>query len=286
MASLKSTDQLKLEKLFDMGGGYVLDFSNSSFQQFLINNTNLDIYSPKYELYGDSKAKRLRAFWEVESDQVVGKVVFELVEYWRTLNLLSESETTTQMEKLGTACEEIANKLLGKTTIQPTSVDLGKSESDFLQQNFEDISLKAINIESGLSAVLKQRIIEIQKSLGAEASLAVIFLCGSTLEGILLGVATQNPQKFNKSISSPKDKSNGKVLSFHQWSLNDLINVSHDIGMLGLDVKRFSHALRDFRNYIHPYSQWHSGFNPDKHTALICWQVLKAALADLSDDKL
>lgn len=40
--------------------------------------------------------------------------------------------------------------------------------------------------------------------------------------------------------------------------------------------------LRDFRNYIHPYEQWSSGFNPDEHTALISWQVLKAAIHDLS----
>jgi len=39
-----------------------------------------------------------------------------------------------------------------------------------------------------------------------------------------------------------------------------------------LDVKRFSHALRDFRNYIHPYEQWRNAFNPDEHTALICYQ--------------
>ena len=44
------------------------------------------------------------------------------------------------------------------------------------------------------------------------------------------------------------------------------------------DVKKFSHALRDFRNYIHPYQQMSIGFQPDEHTARICFQVLKAAL--------
>ena len=51
---------------------------------------------------------------------------------------------------------------------------------------------------------------------------------------------------------------------------------------LKLDVKKFSHELRDFRNYIHPYEQLASKFTPDKHTAEICLQVLKAAIADLS----
>ncbi len=51
-------------------------------------------------------------------------------------------------------------------------------------------------------------------------------------------------------------------------------------------VKKFSHSLRDFRNYIHPYEQVSSRFNPDEHTARISWQVLKAALFQLSGQKL
>lgn len=281
MANLKSTDQLKLEKLFDMSGGYVLDFTNATFEQFIRSTTGLEIYSAKYETYGGSKSKRLRAFWELEPDHVVGKVITEMVEHWKTYKMIEESEITSQQEMLSKACEEIADRLLGKKK-NITSTDASeKSESDFLQQNFGEVSLKELKLESGLADVLTQRITEIQKCLKGRASLAVIFLCGSTLEGILLGVATKNPEKFNKSKSSLKDKSTSKVLPFHQWTLNVLINVAHEIGELGLDVKRFSHALRDFRNFIHPYEQWRLNFNPDQHTSEICWQVLKAAINDL-----
>ena len=64
------------------------------------------------------------------------------------------------------------------------------------------------------------------------------------------GVASRIPKVFNQAKSSPKDQ-NGKVKSFDFWSLSDLINVGFETGYLGLDVKKFSHALRDFRNYIH-----------------------------------
>lgn len=57
MAKLKEPEKLILERLFGMEGGYVLDFSNSKFQQFIFNNFNIDIYSSKYSVYGDSKAK-------------------------------------------------------------------------------------------------------------------------------------------------------------------------------------------------------------------------------------
>lgn len=92
------------------------------------------------------------------------------------------------------------------------------------------------------------------------------------------------PKEFNQSKSSPKDK-DGKVRPFHDWTLNNFIDVAYDVGLLMDDVRKFSHALRDFRNYIHPYQQVSSGFNPDVHTAAICWQVLKAAMYQLSENK-
>ncbi|MCX6797672.1 MAG: hypothetical protein NTX66_00410 [Candidatus Falkowbacteria bacterium] len=105
-------------------------------------------------------------------------------------------------------------------------------------------------------------------------------MAGSTLEGLLLGVAAKYPKEFNQSVSSPKDENN-KVKAFQYWTLDNLINVSHEAGFLGLDVKKFSHALRDFRNYIHPFEQAASGFTPNEHTAKICLQVLNSAVADL-----
>ena len=97
------------------------------------------------------------------------------------------------------------------------------------------------------------------------------------MEGILLNVATQFPNDFNQSNCCPKDKT-GKVKSFPDWSLNNLIDVSYELGYIKLDVKKHSHSLRDFRNYIHPFAQMSSGFMPDLHTAEINWKVLKAAM--------
>ena len=113
---------------------------------------------------------------------------------------------------------------------------------------------------------------------------SVIFLCGSVLEAVLLGAAQNDPKNFNQSASSPKQR-DGKVKQFPEWSLSELINTAHDIGVLKADVQKFSHGLRDFRNYIHPYQQMVSRFRPDGHTARVCFQVLKAALADISGER-
>lgn len=153
------------------------------------------------------------------------------------------------------------------------------SESDFLKKEFEDIVLEPSIVPSSIIEVLQSRIAEIEITLRNNAPLAVIFLAGSTLEGILLGVATLYPQQFNQAQRAPKK--DGKAEQFPKWTLNNFIEVAHELGYLKEDVRKISHSLRDFRNYIHPYEQQVHAFRPDINTAKICFQVLKAAIAQL-----
>jgi hypothetical protein len=100
------------------------------------------------------------------------------------------------------------------------------------------------------------------------------------LEGVLISLAESKPKEFNEAPQSPKRE--GSVLPFPQWTLANWIDVSYGLGYLREDVKKFSHALRDFRNYIHPREQVKRSFNPDMHTAKICSQTLYATIDDLS----
>ena len=277
MASLTNIDKIKLETFLQMGGGYVLDFSNRSFQEFISTSTGLDIYSPKYDNGSGSKANRLRAFWEKEPDTVVGKLLQELFEYWRTIKLINGQEIKKSEKELCDDCVKIANKLLGRMSSQG---EQQITEEEFLSKEFKQISLDRLGCDSSVISVLNQRLDEINRCLSAKSSLAVIFLCGSVLEGILLSIAIKKPKEFNQSPASPKK--DGKVLQFQEWTLNSFIDVAYSLGLLREDVKKFSHALREFRNYIHPYQQLLSKFNPDEHTAKICWQVLQAAIFQLS----
>jgi len=158
------------------------------------------------------------------------------------------------------------------------------SENDFLKQEFKNIDISKLNLDLSFETVIQQRLKEIELSLNSGASLSVIFLCGSTLEGLLLNIATQNPQKFNTSKSAPKN-SDGKVKQLHEWTLDNLINVAYDAGLIKLDIKKFGHTLKDFRNYIHPRQQASQNFNPDKHTAEISWKVLQATIANLIGER-
>ncbi|QZA82685.1 DUF3644 domain-containing protein [Deefgea piscis] len=53
---------LLLDELFEMGSGYVLNFSDRTMAQFFSEELNIDIDNIRYKVNGTSKAKRLRCF--------------------------------------------------------------------------------------------------------------------------------------------------------------------------------------------------------------------------------
>lgn len=169
-----------------------------------------------------------------------------------------------------------------ETTIDDSLFQNGSSEeSEFLKKEYSDtINLTPLNLDVQFAEIISDRIEEIKKCLASNCPLGSIFLIGSTLEGILLDCAIRHKKQFLDSQSAPKK--NDKTKNIYDWRLAELIDVSSAIGFIGLDVKKFSHALRDFRNYIHPYAQMVNKFSPDNNTASICWQVFKAAIDDLS----
>lgn len=177
---------------------------------------------------------------------------------------------------------EITFKRLEKIEIEgaPTVVD---TENSFLSREFSSISVHGLGLDEPVVTVLEHRVKEIEKCFLASSPLAVILLAGSTLEGILLGLATQYPRQFNTAQASPKD-AGSKVRQFQDWSLSNFIDVARELSLIQHDTHKFSHTLRDFRNYIHPFAQMASGFMPRERTAKICLQVLKAAIHDLHEN--
>ena len=155
-------------------------------------------------------------------------------------------------------------------------------EDEFLRRAF-NIDLDALGLDANVYEIIKLRLNEVEICIGNGAPLASIFLIGSIMEGILLAVASSHQKQFNQAQSAPKEKNTDQVRKFQDWTLSNFIDTAFEIGLLKQDVKKFSHVVRDFRNYIHPYAQMSSHFSPDKQTALICFQVLKAAICQISD---
>jgi hypothetical protein len=81
MAKLKRSEMRFIDEVFDMGSGYVLDFSNRTFAEFFEDEFGIDIFQQKYQGRGTSKANHLRGFIETEDGYTVGKVLRRLWAY-------------------------------------------------------------------------------------------------------------------------------------------------------------------------------------------------------------
>lgn len=112
MSNLTILDKLKLEKILQMEGGYVLDFYNPGFQAFIFEKVGIDIEQEKYKDAGNSKAKRLRSFWNQENNNIVGKLILALLEYWKWYKLNSGSEISASEKALFDECLQISERLL------------------------------------------------------------------------------------------------------------------------------------------------------------------------------
>lgn len=134
--------------------------------------------------------------------------------------------------------------------------------------------------EPRLAKILSFRWDEAQRCVESSAHLAAVVMMGSILEGVLFYRAESNLAIVNRAKAAPKDRT-GSPKPLHEWSLSHLIDVAHEVGWLQGDVKRFSHALRDSRNIVHPYVQRLQQDIPDEDTCSICWQVVRAAVSDL-----
>jgi len=271
MSVLSTIEKQRLEDLFGMASGYVLNFTDRTFAEFFRVEVGINIYDQRFAFNGTSKAKRLRAFWEVETAPNVGRALEKLLEVWRYLN---EPRKDERAERQYDESIKLAARLLGRELKQET-------EGEFLKRDFGAISVQGLDLDPAMEQILAARIKEAIECVASKAPLSGIIMCGSILEGLLLAMALKNPASFNQAASSPKLKDTGKVKPFHEWSLANFIDVAHEVGLLRLDVKKFGHALRDFRNYVHPFEQRASNFQPDEHTAQICLQVLRAAVVGL-----
>ena len=109
MAQLSFAEKQLIETVFGMSGGYVLDFSNREFEEFMKDVVSYNIYQ-RYP--GLSKAKMLRKFIEDETDVYVGKMLILLINYMKTSGK-DYGVSATNINKL----YELGEKKLGKRPV-------------------------------------------------------------------------------------------------------------------------------------------------------------------------
>lgn len=123
MAEISFNYQQYFEKLFEMSGGYVLNFSNSSFQRFVYDILSIDIYK---NYNGLSKANILRSIIREYDSISVGKLFLELLEYKKLHLSINDNE-----KDLFLKCVNISNKMIGKNTITKEKPATGSQKKKF-----------------------------------------------------------------------------------------------------------------------------------------------------------
>jgi hypothetical protein len=147
MSDLTFVEKQKLEQLLGMASGYVLDFSDRTFGEFVFDSAGQDIFNSKYDYRSGSKANRLRAFWQKESNAVVGKLMRDVLDY------LGESGQRIDI------CRLIVARLLNETTNpsqatsklqEPLKPQLSAALSE-LRQEFSDLATEQDRAKAGLA---------------------------------------------------------------------------------------------------------------------------------------
>lgn len=107
MSDITNMEKRQFENLFGMSNGYVLNFSNRTFDEFVIDSTGLSIMEEKYNQASGSKANRLRAFWSIETNHVVAKLLRDL------MKCVSLDQTTPEIQKAYDDCSRAVVRLSG-----------------------------------------------------------------------------------------------------------------------------------------------------------------------------
>ena len=152
MADISFIQKPRIERVLEMQSGYVLDFSNNSFRDFVAESSGLDIYSERYENHSGSKANRLRKFFQVESNYVVGKLLLDLLSYRE--NLPNYSNPWKEKVSQGDVdfVRELANALIQEHGyVEVADIPVENFHDSFrLLRNSVDLSIKNDDPISGI----------------------------------------------------------------------------------------------------------------------------------------
>lgn len=110
--NIRSIDMLFLDELFEMGGGYVLNFSDRTMSRFFADELNVDIDDPIYAEDGTSKGKRLRCYLQKIDIPTVVRTLKALWEYREAIR--QQAKKAESIENAEGRLLSLMNRLEGK----------------------------------------------------------------------------------------------------------------------------------------------------------------------------
>lgn len=134
MADLTYIERANIENFLGMKSGYVMDFSDRTFQEFVGETVGLDIDNEKYHYASNSKANRLRQFIKVESNYMFGKLLSSFCDYWLSKVHTGEIDPRDD-ENLYKESVKIAERLKQESIVE---------HIDAIQPNVDDRDFKML----------------------------------------------------------------------------------------------------------------------------------------------
>ncbi len=125
MSKIRPLDLMLIDEVFasDKGPGYVLNFTDRTFADFFKSELHINIEDQKYHSNGRSKGKRLRTFFQTESDVIAGKALRCLWEYREAIRGLVRADddvTKRQQDRVFSLAHALDGKV-NHEEIQPKS---------------------------------------------------------------------------------------------------------------------------------------------------------------------
>lgn len=275
MASGVTTLDLRvIDRLLEMGSGYVLDFTDRTFADFFREH-GVDIDDQRFSIEGTSKAKRLRYFLKNTPPPLTGVILAALLQH--RLAWKPDGISDADLDEYRRLVVRLGGEL-PRSSVTKASAAEETMEAKLLRLVFKPELFERLPVDLAMSRLLVERMNEAKRCIEVGAYLAAVIVCGSVLEGMCLGFGSRHSEHLNRGYAAVYNRSPKK---FHEWKLKEWIDVLAFFGYLSPNIQKFGHAVRDFRNYIHPGEQLASSFYPDQHTARICFQVVVAAAEDL-----
>ena len=132
VVGLSRIELRSLERALNMSEGYVLNFTNLTFTDFLIDNFKIDLEDDQFLKYGESKAKRLRAGFTI-----LGRDFF--LKFLNLVKINWDSVRPIRYNVNNEEVPEIINKILDKErsighseSANAIGAHLSHSDKDFL----------------------------------------------------------------------------------------------------------------------------------------------------------
>ncbi len=166
------------------------------------------------------------------------------------------------------------------------SLEEGQSVLDPRASDRDDPRFAQLTLEPGLTTNLQSRWREARASARAGAPLGTVILLGSVLEGLLFAVLSKQQAAAMMAPSAPREKDlahpgKKRVRQLEDWTLQDMINVAGDLGMVTTAATKHAHELRDSRNLVHPRKQLAESAAVDEALLAISFEVVDAVLDNL-----